>query len=636
MNQLDIYYRAFKEYRKETVTSNLCDKDRKEICRANTENDKLTSTKYLCHVEEEWIKTIEEGLVYVEKAVQEERQFIRTNGEVVPIEKVKKISKDSVEHLAKHSDLITHVPEDGGDVIPDKLYMVEKLSDYAVYENRFLYMMLRYLQDFIDYRLEKLETLRRTYRGNMQISKEIVSKKRTLKIEAKIEEARTDNPFPIADDKTAAMVQRIKDCHQIVTALLNTDLMTQVAKSPMIKPPIVKTNVLKMNNNFKRALALYDYVASFKGMGFDYEEVVYDFTPLSDSVADEIAEAANLTSFLAYKYGNDIEGYLEREYLKEEARRREEEARKLAERIKRLKKRALESNKTMEEYMVLLENRNRMLEKDSEELALIRHEIEKLNDRIDALNAEKGELARKLDEAFGIIEEKDAEISRLNQKYIEDIAALKKEHEEEILRLNEDHAAEIDGINAAHEADVINLKAEFADELSRTIDDYGQKIAALESDIDGLNERNRATVEECDQKVLILNEKLRDANAEQAKLVNVYEARINEIEESYKKEFALKADETEKTVVGLKDENTFIRAQLDGERIKQGKLTPCDDYSSRERFTELESEFEAFKKFFREQWKLTKKAIRKEVLWTKPEPIEKDKNKKEHKNGKKQ
>ena len=262
MTLLDIYYRAFKGYRKQTADNTGCEKDRRAITEANVEEDRLQSTKYLCKIEEDWIKAIEEGLVFVEKAVAEERQFIRTNGEVVPIEKVRKISKDSVEHLAKHSDMITHVPEEEDDLlIPDKLYMVEKLSDYAVYENRFLYMMLCYIKAFIEYRLEKIENLRRKYVGDMSISKEIVTKKRTLKIQAAVYEERTDNPFPIPDENTAKLVQRIKDCQSIINALLNTDLMLQVAKSPMIKPPIVKTNVLKMNNNFKHALALYDYIA---------------------------------------------------------------------------------------------------------------------------------------------------------------------------------------------------------------------------------------------------------------------------------------------------------------------------------------------------------------------------------------
>ena len=105
MSLLDIYYRAFKGYRKQTADNTGCEKDRRVLAESNPDGDRLQSTKYLCKIEEDWIKAIEEGLVFVEKAVAEERQFIRTNGEVVPIEKVKKISKDSVEHLAKHSDL---------------------------------------------------------------------------------------------------------------------------------------------------------------------------------------------------------------------------------------------------------------------------------------------------------------------------------------------------------------------------------------------------------------------------------------------------------------------------------------------------------------------------------------------------
>ena len=305
MDSLDFYYRAFKDYRRETLKSNVCEKDRRAIAGANTEQDKLEATKYVVTIEEDWIKAIEDGLKFVEQAVAEERQFIRSNGEVVPIEKIRKISKDSVVHLAKHSDMITHLPEEEGDtIVPDQLYMVEKLSDYAVYENRFLYMMLCYIRNFIEYRLEKIDNLRRSYLGDMSVSKKITAKKRTLRIEMQVFEERSDNPYPIPDENCDKLVRRISDCREIINSLLNTDLMSQVAKSPMIKPPIVKTNVLKMNNNFKNALALYDYIASYKGDGFSYEEIKYNFAPYADWLAEEVAEAANHATFIAYKAGN--------------------------------------------------------------------------------------------------------------------------------------------------------------------------------------------------------------------------------------------------------------------------------------------------------------------------------------------
>lgn len=645
MAKIDIYYRAFKEYRKETIHDNVCERDRNELSQNNTENDVLEATKYLCHIEDDWVKAIEEGLEFVEKAVAEERQFIRTEGEVVEIEKVKKISKDSVEHLARHSEMITHVPENEGDtLVPDKLYRVEKLSDYAVYENRFLYMMLCYLRDFINYRLEKIEDLRRSYLGNMAISKEIVSGKRKLTFETKIIDDRKDNPYPIKDTASEKIIQRIKNCSQIITALLNTNLMVQVAKSPMIKPPITKTNVLKMNNNFKRSLALYDYIASYRGEGYTFEEVKLNFAPFEEKVADEIAEFAELASFIAYKTGNEIEDLLERNYLEEEERRKAEEARKLAEKIKRLKKRALESNKTLEEYMLLLEQRNKMLEKDSEELAVIKHEVELLNRKIDELNQEKQELTRQIENLEAAIEEKIREIAYLNQKYIEDMAALRKEHEihvaqinseheQQVALINQQHEQEVDQINANHNQEITNLnlkhqndiikaKEEVALQYQATIDKHEREINKLHEQLDDFKVKHEEMVEDYDNKVLVLNEKIKGLNTEQKKLVKDYEFRLKVLETTYKDTLTTQMNESKATISSLENQNAFVKAQLDAIRVQHGQLAPSIDYASRERFVELEQEFKAFKKFFKDQWKVTKKEIRKNVLWSKEETQE--------------
>ena len=642
MSNLNNYYRAFKNYRKETLDNNVCERDRIAIATSNAENDVLQATKYLCHIHEEWFKTIEEGLEFVEKAVAEERQFIRTQGEVVEIEKVKKISKDSVEHLARHSEMITHVPENpDDDLVPDKLYMVEKLSDYAVYENRFLYMMLCYLRDFINYRLEKIEKLRSSYVADLSINKEVTSKKRTLILETKIHEERQDNPFPIPDSQSADLIQRIKNCNQIVMSLLNTDLMVQVAKAPMIKPPITKTNVLKMNNNFKRSLALYDYVASYRGEGYTYEEVKIDLAPYSDKMADELAEAFNLPVFLSYKYGNDIEEYLENEYLKEERLRKEEEARKLVEQIQRLKKRALESNKTMEEYMLLLEKRNKMLERDSEELTLAKHEIEKLNAVIEQLNSEIEALNRRIEELEATIEEKIREIKYLNQKYIEDMARVKKEHELAIKLLNEAHENEINALNEAHEEEIedlidkhneamLDLKEQHALDRQSLIDKYEEQVNDLTTQLTDIKVEYDEMKEDYDNQVLVLNQKVSELNNKQRQLVKTCEDKVNEMKNECLKQIEDNDLLTNNKILEMTRIKDLAVSELDAIRIQQGKLTPSLDYTSRERFLEIEAEFEVFKKFYNEQWKLTKKQIRQEILWKKQE-AKQAKNKKEEK-----
>ena len=369
----------------------------------------------------------------------------------------------------------------------------------------------------------------------------------------------------------------------------------------MIKPPIVKTNVLKMNNNFKNALALYDYIASYKGEGFTYEEVKLDFAPFSEKVADEFAEAANLTSFLAYKTGNDIESLLQAEYEEEERRLKEEEAQNLLKRLQRLKKRALESNKTMEEYMLLLEERNRRLEKDNEELSALRREVENLKKDIETLAREKNELNRQIGELTSALEEKEQEIIRLNQKYIEDMSAAKAEHEAEIAK-----------ISAEHEEAVTALKAEFADELSKTIEEHESRAAELKAETETLNSRLAETVRDCDNKIAEINAKLLGLQDIEGKVAGEYEVKYAALEKEYKR-----------NIKELKEETALIRGELDGIRAEQGKLIPSADYSSRERFIELETEYLAFHKFFKSQWEYTKKEIRKTILWTKQEKSKK-------------
>lgn len=591
MNILDIYYRAFKEYRKETFNSTLCEKDRKMLKQANTDADKLNTTKYLCIIDNEWVKAVEEGLEFVEKAVLEERQFIRVNGEVVPIEKVKHISKDSVEHLAKHSEMITHVPEEeGANIVPDKLYMVEKLSDYAVYENRFLFMLLSYLRDFIHYRLEKIETLRRTYISNLSLSKNIKTKKRVFTLETTIHEERLDNPYPIVDTASASMVKRIENCQSIVNMLLNTDLMIQVAKSPMIKPPIVKTNVLKMNNNFKKALALYDYIATYKGEGFTYEAVETNFAPYSEKLADELADSLLLTAFTAYKVGNGIEELLETEYKEEEKRRKDEENKKLEERLKRLKKRALESNKSLEEYMLVLEERARLLERDSEELVVVRQEVSALKHKIDLLVLEKKELNRKFTEISAQIDEKDREIASLNQKYIEDTTALKNTHDSEISALKADCDSQIEA-----------KQIEFSQKMSEVISKYEDQMTEL-------NARKEQ-----------LETEAREVNERKENLESEIGRREKEIDDKLRTDYETKAKEAKKTADKALKELALVRGELDGIRAQQGLLTPSTEYASRDRFLELQEAYAAFEKFFKSQWQITKKEIRKQVLWTKNE-----------------
>ena len=629
MDKLDYLYRGFKHYRNQTE-DNSCKRERRTIKKTNVEFDKFTVKKYRCTIDDDWIIEIEKGLVFIEKAVAEERQFIRTDGETVPIEKAKKASRDSVVHLARHANMITHVPEKEGDpIVPDALYIVEKLADYAVYENRFLYMLLIQLKEFVSMRMAKITKLRMTYICDFEYKKNLESKVRNLSASNTFHEERYDNPFPIDTKESKDLLQRIEDIEQIILMLLNTNLMIDVSKAPMIKPPITKTNVLKMNNNFKNALALYDFICSYKKDGYEAEEVIVDFVPFRDEIADEISELPMLTSFLTYKYGNDLSEMLENNYQKEEERLKAIEDEKFLERIKRVKKKILESGMGYEEYIVLLEKRNKQLEKSAEDLLIAKNEIFKLNSKIEELNQNIENLNRQIDKLDSIIQEKDEEINRLNQKYIDDMNELMRKHDEEIKKLkisfeNERNdlivkqEIEIERLNEEFELEKERVREEAQEEMKSQMEDYELEINSLRDNIADLNTSKENLILEKDSLInKLIEEKNKSIDEYEEKLTNVIDDyknqinNLNDVSEENNNRFKGEIERLDKALVGA-------YAELDALRHETG-ATLSRDYTTKDGFIQLEKEFDYFNDFFKSEWKKTKKAIRKRLLWTKEE-----------------
>jgi len=616
MKQLNIFYRAFTDYRAKTTQDRAMNAQRENISRTNVESDKIVLTRKICTVKEDWIEAIENGLVYIEKAIKEERQFIRSNGEVEPIEKIKHVSKDSVEHLARHSNLLTRESQ-GDDIIPDHLYTVERLSDYAVYENRFLYLLLRYLQDFITLRYNNIVELSNTYNGSMTMNKTVTLVNRTLVYDVKLQEERRDDKYLRDHNEAREIIERIDLLLKAVVAFLGTPLMEFVAKVPMIKPPIVKTNVLKMNNNFKQAMELYSFVTTYEGDGYTVQTVVKEMNPFNDDVADQIAETIQLSSFLTYEHSLGIEGLLKENYDKEQQRLKEEEYQRFLERLEVARQKVKKSEMSYEEYIVMLETQNRNLQKRCESLDATRNALENTkrllkvaNENIDALNQSLSQIMAELDaEKKRYIDDMNA----LNAAHEEAINELNALHETEINELNEAHAEDINNLNETHEAHVAEMVASHEQEIATLLMEGDEKTRALveahNQEIKSINEEHQAHVDEMNAQADALRGEINDQRqGYEDKIASINDAHATEIAEKQKT-----IDELEKTNKALEDRNALITAQLQSIRREHGKQEKID-YSTKEGFSELEKMYEQFTLLYKEQWSMTKEKIRDDLL----------------------
>ena len=219
MKELNLYYSAQRDYSKAMAENKSHNRLMQAALKAPARDDKLETVRTRCIIDEEWVLEIEKRLPFIEKAIREDRQFIRQEGETVPIEKAKKVSKASVSHLARHSDYITHLPEDENDpLLPDKIYITENESNYAIYENRFLYMLLCYTRDFVELRYTKISELGNTYRGHLRINKHIELGKRTITFEAVLNDVSKNDSLYEADHAMNEVIERLEAIRVQVSA----------------------------------------------------------------------------------------------------------------------------------------------------------------------------------------------------------------------------------------------------------------------------------------------------------------------------------------------------------------------------------------------------------------------------------
>ncbi len=243
-----------------------------------------------------WLEKAEETIEYLDKIIRNPRRFIIQEEEVVPVERTKKITVETVKHLAQHTDLIQDIDRDGN-ITPSKLLNIHKEESFDVYENRFIYSLLVNLSMFIKKRKEisgsgstcksqkKLE-----YIGETKIGPEKV--KMSLNLEtSSFEDLIGKSPEGLSID------ERIDRIELIVADFLKSQFIRELT-SGMIVPvrsPIRKTNAILKNPNLQKALELWEFIERYDVKDKQEIKDKRDFEDKKD-----IKEKMDMSFFLDY------------------------------------------------------------------------------------------------------------------------------------------------------------------------------------------------------------------------------------------------------------------------------------------------------------------------------------------------
>ena len=572
MNSADLFYRAFIEYKK------LLGQDKDNVAMQRfalslnkAQHENLQIIYYECTIKEDWIITLEKALPFLEKAIKEDRQFIRNDQDILPIEKVRKTSRQSIQDLSKRSDYITRKPDpkNPADITPDKLMIIRKENDYAVYENRVLFTTVLYAKEFVESRLQVIKDAITKYEGKSMLHKQLDTGDRTLDVEVQFHETRKNDPYALEKSKAGALLTRIEAIFTILLSFLKMPLLAKFTKVELVKRPITKNNVLKVNLNFKNTLALYDYLVDYSELGYTLNRIEESLLPLSNQAVDDYTHATLLWSFLTYQYGNRISDRLSKTFFEEEARRQKEKEDRLLEQLKSIHLSIKDSGKTLDQYLIMFEEGYRVIEK-----------------RVDILKREIKDLM--------IAQQK--EILNLNHQHETAVKHLKEQHAEDLLNQDALHQTEIKELETAQQEAIAQLQVDHEQAIDKLILSNQQNLTNLQTKMDAELQLVKDTylAKETDMKTkLEENRKLIHEQQEQQDMLQV--------------------------------EHDVIKGELIVYKTKSGSSVNVDDFTSKERFLELERIRDAYSRIFSKSWQATKKAIRKEILSQPYEPPKKEK-----------
>ncbi len=240
-----------------------------------------------------WIDMLEESIPYLDNIVRNPRKFIVQEEDIIPIEKTKKITEESIKHLAKHTNLIQDIDEDGM-VQPLKLLNVYKEETIDLYENRFIYSLLTNLKIFLDEQLKKDEEALKSkyervtkYEGITKLPGE------TVKVDLVL-----TSDFSEGNDEVRKELlnkERIANIVEVVNDFLGTQFIRSLKGATPVRSPIRKTNVILKDQNFVKAVELWEFLEKY-----NIAETIKKIKTVKDEETGNLIDKYNLTYYLDY------------------------------------------------------------------------------------------------------------------------------------------------------------------------------------------------------------------------------------------------------------------------------------------------------------------------------------------------
>ena len=250
-----------------------------------------------------YLDVIESVYPAILKIMRDPKKSIRYEEEIVAVEKARKVNSQTVRHLSSHTHLIKEITKEG-DVIPSKVLTTFAEEELAIYENRFIKSLVRRIEMFLERRYEVMKVSLESFATDrLNVSNEFLmsGQKVTVNLDIQIKSDLTTNI-----EATKAQYERLLNVREMIQGLKGTEFMRALAKARDVLPPIMKTNIILHNPDFKLCYGLWLYLDGVDNISndVDVKEKSFKYGATFDKDINEVMALA-LTSFIKNR---DIEG----------------------------------------------------------------------------------------------------------------------------------------------------------------------------------------------------------------------------------------------------------------------------------------------------------------------------------------
>lgn len=559
------YYRSYK-YMQDMLKSDFTHNYIEEALKDGDEGkDSILGKTNEKVIDMDWVIAIEETLPYIQKAIEEQRRFIKQAENVVRIKKAKKI------------------------------LTVEREEGFAIYENRVLLTLIHKALMFVDDKYSKMKDVPNDSYNNITMNRHLELNQQKLDFSVNYvnenHESLAEN-LDVEDIESLSDFDRIRRIRQGLNECLATPLMKEIAKEPQVKPPLTQTNLLKENPNFKKAVELWNFLDTYKKKGFELVGEEYN-GKMTDENKEDVYLAMEFQHFMMSITTNPAlrkmlqEKYEEENALaKEESDRpekvkemvleaqteavRKEEIEKLTAEITELKQKIAEQKQKIEEQANIIKTQEG-------KIAALENERESHAKQVEQMNADFAEKTR-------IAEENFANRLSAKQKEFDDAQTA---HNEYVTKLNTDNANKIAELNTNHSNEVAQLKSDYENRIDTINKENATATANLKSDYEG-----QLTSMKADYTSQIKNyeKQIADIKAENAK-------NVKELNDNHAKEIKTITKESEKRMADFEKETTKKMNDTIADVKKKAKDEVHQaEKTAKEKIAEAKGENKLFKK----------------------------------------